>query len=134
MPKFQKNNIKDLEELLHNSYVHDSNLENFEYNCKNDNIKIELLNPNFNVKVDLTFISIEIALKIKGDWHGSSETVVSLTVEDDFSYLQNCFLKESKHVEDNLYMLFQMFSGDEMHIVSKEVIVEIVDWKGRVLR
>ena len=33
-------------------------------------------------------------------------------------------------MEDSLYLLFQMFSGDELHIVSKEVIVEIMNAVG----
>lgn len=125
MPRFNKNNTKELVELLYNSCVHDAKLETFQYNCRQDSIKIELLNPISRVKIELTFINIGIALTIKGEWSGSRETVISLTVEEDFSYLQNYILKHNEYKEDSLYLLFQMFSGDELHIVSKEVIVEI---------
>lgn len=126
MPRYNKNNTKELKEFLYNSYVHDAKLENVKYDCGKDSIKIKLFNPIFNVKIDLTFINIGIAFIIKGEWSGNRETIISLTVEEDFSYLQNYLIKRSKFMEDSLYLMFQMFSGDELHIVSKEVIVEII--------
>ena len=101
-------------------------MENGKYDCREDSIKIELYNPISDVRMNLTFLNIAIALKIKGEWSGNCETIISLTVEEDFSYLQNYLLKHSEYMEDSLYLLFQMFSGDELHIVSKEVIVEII--------
>ena len=126
MLRYNKNNIKELKEYLYNSYVHDAKLKNVKYDCRQDSIKIELFNPISNVKIDLIFLNIGIALTIKGEWSGSRETIISLTVEEDFSYLQNYLLKHSEYMEGSLYLLFQMFSGDELHIVSKEVIVEII--------
>ena len=127
MPIFNKNNINELRELLYNSYAHDAKLENVKYNIGEDIIKIELFNPIFDVKVDLIFHNIGIALAIKGEWSGSRENIISLTVEEDFSYLQNYLLNYSEYMENSLYLLFQMFSGDELHIVSKEVIIEIIE-------
>ena len=126
MPRYNKKNTKELEAFLYNSYVHDAKLENVKYNCREDSIEIELFNPISNVKIDLTFLNIGIVLAIKGDWSGNRETIISLTVEEDFSYLQNYLLKHSEYMEDSLYLLFQMFSGDELHIVSKEVTIEII--------
>lgn len=125
MPRYNKKNTRELEEFLYNSYVHDAKLENVKYDCREDSIKIELFNPISDVKIDLTFLNIGIVLAIKGDWSGNRETIISLTVEEDFSYLQNYLLKHSEYMEDSLYLLFQMFSGDELHIVSKEVTIEI---------
>lgn len=126
MPRFDKNKIKEIKDCLYNSCVHDAKLENVEYKCGEDTIKIELFNPIFHVKVNLTFHNIGIALAIKGHEYGSRETILSLTVEEDFSYLQNYLPNHSDGLEDSLYLLFQMFSGDELHIVSREVSVEIV--------
>ena len=126
MPRYNKNNIKELKEFLYNSYVHDAKLENIKYDCREDNIKIELFNPIFGVKILLTFHNIGITFGVKGDWSGNRETINSLTVEDDFSYLNNYLIKHSENKDDSIYILFQMFSGDELHIVSKEVIVETV--------
>ena len=125
MPRYNKNNIKELKEYLYNSYVHDAKLKNIKYDCMEDRVEIELFNPIFDVKILLTFLNIGITFSVKGDWSGNRETISSLTAEEDFSYLQNYLIKHSEYMEDSLYLLFQMFSGDELHIVSKEVIIEI---------
>ena len=126
MPRYNKNNIKELKEYLYNSCVHDAELKNIKCDYIEDQIEIELFNPIFDVKILLTFLNIGITFSVKGDWSGNRETINSLTVEDDFSYLHNYLIKHSENREDSLYMLFQMFSGDELHIVSKEVIIETV--------
>ena len=124
MPKFYKDNIKELKEFLYDSYSHDANLRNVKYDLGEDALKIELYNPIFKVSIDVIFHNIEIALAVKGDWNGSRKIVSSLTVEDDFSCLQKHLLDNSKCMDDSLYLLFQMFSGDEVHIVSREVTIE----------
>lgn len=128
MPRYNKNSVKELKAFLYNSYIHDANLENVEYNCKEDRIKIKLVNPIFGVQIDLIFLNIGLALVTKGDWPGDRTTVLSLTVEEDFSYLQNHqLLQQCQYTKDSLYLLFQMFSGDELHIVTKEVIAEVIE-------
>lgn len=128
MPRYNKNSLKELKAFLYNSCIHDANLANVEYNCKEDRIKIKLVNPIFGVQIDLIFLNIGLALVTKGDWPGDRATVLSLTVEEDFSYLQNHqLLKPCEYMKDSLYLLFQMFSGDELHIVSKEVIAEVIE-------
>lgn len=126
MPRYDKNNADELKALLYNSCVHDAKLENAEHDFREDSIKIKLFNPISGVKINFTFLNIGIALTIKGDWHGERATIVSLTVEENFSYLQKYLPEHGKYL-DSLYLLFQTFSGDELHIVSKEVIVEIVE-------
>ena len=87
---------------------------------------VETFNPIFDVGLNFTFHDIGITLAISGNEPGSRETIISLTAEEDFSYLQNYIQQYSSSLENSLYLLFQMFSGDELHIVSKEVNVEIV--------
>lgn len=48
-------------------------------------------------------------------------------MEEDFTYLKKYLSDCDESVDSNLYLLFQMFSGDELHIVSKEVIIEIAE-------
>ena len=124
MPRYNKNNTKELKEFLHNSCVHDAKLKNIKYDCGEDKIEIKLFNPITDVKINLIFLNIGIALSIKGEWPGNRETLISLTVEEDFSYMQKCLLNSKNYMEDYIYLLFQMFSGDEVHILSKEVIID----------
>lgn len=126
MPRFEKSNAAELKRFLYNSCVHDARMENIVYRCGDDCMKIELLNPIFNTRLLLIFSDIEVVLAVKKKEYGSHETIISLSMEEDLSYLQNYFPKCTEYAEDNLYLLFQMFSGDELHIVSKEVTIEIV--------
>ena len=89
MPKYNKNNIKELKEYLRNSKVHDAKLKEIKYDCSEDTIKIELFNPIFGIKIDLTFLDIRITYTVRGGWHGERDTVLALIAEEDFSYLQN---------------------------------------------
>lgn len=125
MPRFNKNCMKELEEFLYNSCVHDAKIENVGYKRGEDCLKIELFNPIFHTKIDFTFHNIGIALAMKGEWSENRETISSLTAEEDDTYLRNYIPKHIEGAEDSLYLLFQMFSGDELHIVSEEVVIEI---------
>ena len=126
MARFNKNNEKELKEFLYNNYIHDSKLEKFYYDCNEDSIQIELWNPIFGGQINLAFFNISIVLARKGDWIGDRTTILSLTVEEDFSQLQNSNLDNNEYKENSLYLMFQTFSGAELHIVSKEVLVDII--------
>ena len=125
MPKFCKNNEKELKDFFYNDYIHDARLETLHYDWKEDRVQIELWNPIFGVSINLTFFNIAIMLARKGDWIGDRATVLALTVEEDFSALQNASPDNGTRAEDTLYLMFQMFSGAELHIVSEEVFAEI---------
>ena len=127
MPRFDKNNIGELKEFIYKSCPHDATVENVKCSSKGNSIEIELYNTFFNVGMNLIFRNVEIALAVKGKEYGSSETILSLTAEEDFTYLKKYLSDCDESVDSNLYLLFQMFSGDELHIVSKEVIIEIAE-------
>lgn len=126
MYAFDKSNSNQLKELLYRSYVHDARLESIRYDSKDKCIKIALSNSSFDVSYKLIFQNVEIALAIKGEEYGSSEALVSLTVEKDFSYLQTYIPQCSKCTKNSLYVLLQMFSGDELHVVAQKVLIEII--------
>ena len=125
MLKFDKSKTQELKDFLYNSYIHDAGLEIIRYECGENRLKVETFNPIFNVKINLTFHDVRTVFAIRGNDSGSSETIVSLTAEEDFSYLHNCFPKHCKSIQDSIYLLFQTFSGDEFHIVSREVFIEV---------
>lgn len=128
MPKFDKHRIKELKELLFNSYAgntHDAIIESFQYEYGEGRLKVETFHPFYRVRLSFTFHDIEILLATKGYWHGSRETILGLTVSEDLSYLQNCLPRCREDIEDSLYFMFQTFSGNELHIVCREVSIEI---------
>ncbi len=126
MPKFDKYSIKDLKMFLYNSYDHDAKLEKVTYDCEKDIMIIKLLNSIFNVQIIYTFYNIEMTLAMKGNEYGCRETIIASTVEENTVFLQNYLKNSEKDNEDFVYLVFQMFSGDELHIVSKEVDIEII--------
>ena len=126
MPRFKKSNIVELKAFLYDSWGHDAEIESVNCDYGNESIEISLFNPFEGVKIDFTFHVVELALSIKGKWHGNRKETISITAETDFSYLEKYLPHYSEYNEDSLYLLFQMFSGDELHIVSKEITVEII--------
>ena len=124
MPKFNKSSIQSLKEFLYYSTIHDARIESIEFGHGKDAIYIKLRNPIFNVNYCFTFEEIELVLATKGNAYESAETIVSLTVEEDFSCLQPYLPKRGVSTEAMLYLLFQTFSGSEVHIVSKWVNIE----------
>ena len=126
MPQFDRFHIKELKDFVYYSYIHDAKLESVTYEWSENTLNIKTFNPIFSVKMDLTFYDVGIVFATRGNGIGSRETIISLTAEEDCSYLQNCIPWNSKSPKDSLCLLFQMFSGDELHVVFEKVFIEIV--------
>jgi len=125
MTSFDKSKVEQIEALLYNSYIHDANLESISYDSESESLVIEAFNSIFNQKFQVTFRELKVTFSIKGKDFGSSKTINSLSVEKDFSYLHNYLQFDEEYEQNTLYILFQMFSGDELHILCKEIIIEI---------
>ena len=125
MPQFKVENVKELKAFLYDSCFHDATFKNIDYDYASGKLMIEAFNCFFNCKWKLDFSEIETIFVTKGNWLlDRSEEISSLTVEDDFSYLKEYVPKFDKTIDEFLYLVFQMFTGDEIHIVCKEVAVE----------
>lgn len=125
MPQFKVENVIKLKEFLYDPCFHDASLKNINYEYTSDNLIIEAFNPFFNCKIKFDFTGIDTVFATKGNWfYSNSVEINSLTVEEDFSYLQKNVPQFDKTIDEFLYFVFQMFSGDEIHIVCKEVTVE----------
>jgi len=128
MPKFHKSNAKELKTFIYNSYyLHDSKLKSIEYAYGKDEIKIELFNPIYKVKINMIFQNLELVFAIKGYELGNHDEVLSLTLEEDLSCLNSHLLDCKKTAKNYLYLLFEMFSGNKLHIVSQYVIISTED-------
>ena len=125
MPKFNKTTFVELRNFLYNSYDHDANIKSITCDYENKSIEISLFNAFFGVKINYIFHFVEVVLSIKGSWNGDQTEIIGITAEEDFSYLKKHLSNHSEYNQNSLYLLFQMFSGDELHIVSKEVTIEI---------
>lgn len=126
MLRFDKFQINSLKDFLYHSAIHDAKIETFRYDRERRILTIETINPIYNVRIVFSFGEVAAVLFFASNEPGSRETIISLTAEEDYSYLQNRTQISGDSLDDSLYLLFQMFSGDELHIVSREVFVEIV--------
>ena len=126
MPRYEKNKSEELREFLYQSdyNAHDAELESVNYAYENENLAVKLFHPFYHWKMELCFHGVKTFFAIRGNEFGSHKTILGLTVEEDFSYLQKYFPKYGEKAADSLYLVFQMFSGDELHVVSDVVTVE----------
>ena len=124
MTKFDIFQIEDLKNYLYHSYIHDAKIETLIYDRANKILKIEAFNSIHDIRIRFTFAEVKIMLSISGAEQGSTETIISLSVEEDYSYLQNCTKIGGDCLNGCLYLLFQTFSGDELHIASENVLIE----------
>ncbi len=123
MPKFKKETIDELSEFVRNFYyVHDAKLETIKY--ENNSLQLNMVNSYYNKKFNMLFLDIEMIFAIKGNEIGSRDVILSLTVEQESFFIKNGVETSTFERNHALCLVFQMFSGDELHIFCKEIVVE----------
>ena len=129
MTKFDESKINDLKEFLYHIDSHDTEITNSKYDIKNGIYYINLYNSIDKSAVHFIFHDVKIAMFFKdyncGLLTGDNEKIYSLSVEEDYSLFKNNPNLSNDYYDDTLYLLFEMFSGDALHIVSKEVSIDI---------
>lgn len=129
MTKFDKSKTEELKKFLYHIDSHDAEIMNSKYDIKNGIYYINLYNPIDKSAMHFIFYDVKIAMFFKdynrGLLFGDNEKIYSLSVEEDYSCFENNFNLSEGYYNGTLYLLFEMFSGDVLHIVSKEVSVDI---------
>lgn len=126
MYRFDKLHVKELQEFLFFTPIHDARIKEVKYERDINRLLIRALNTTYDSEIAFIFLDVNIVLAIKGNDPGSRETIISLTIEEDFSCFENCFFYSDGMQNNSLYCVFQMFSGDEIHIVSREINIELL--------
>ena len=127
MFEFNKLKTKDLKNWLYKSHVHDAQIHCITYNPINQTLLLEIFNPMLSTKMHFSFCEIKLVLYTKNTSESivrSIDAINSLTVEEDVTSLCAHLDMRDDYCTNYLYLLFQLFSGDELHIVSKRVFVE----------
>ncbi len=132
MLRFDKAHGKELDACIRHSQIHDAEIRAFRYDKQEQiaTITIETVNPIFGDRMQFTFWNVKAVLSVCGSEPRGGETILSMSVQVDDSYLKNRMRICGDAAEDNLYILFQMLSGGELHILSKEVFAEITVGNG----
>ncbi len=123
---FTSQNKRALQEFLVESSVHDAYYEEFLYNWEDKKLFVSLYNSINNKKIDMVFEGISILITTNLDIWGTNNTLLSLTVEDDALPIQSFLEKingDNKSFYNSLYVVFQNFSGNEMHIICEKVYI-----------
>lgn len=124
MFRFDYSQINELKEFLYNSNDHDSEIQEINYEREKNSLCIRIFNPIYKTGLNITFKEVKIFISINGSYPLSRDTIIVICLEDDYSFIQNCMHVGKISEKDNLYLLFQMLSGDEFHIVAREVYIE----------
>ena len=120
---FSINNINELKEYLYNSDFHDATVLDVHYNLfeKSMKIIIETSNKNYN----LSFMQIQLLLYVQKEELSNYDSIYSISVEDYPNDL-NGLRKDLVYDIDNcICLLFQMFSGVEVYVLSNTFTIEI---------
>lgn len=123
MLQFDRLKTKELVKYLYYSNIHDAKIEKINYNKKCKDLIIKTINPIFNVEINFYFKDIKYIYSEKSLLN-CGDTILSLTIENDFSYFQDNLNSCLDGLNNSLYLLFQTFSGNELHIVSEKVLIE----------
>lgn len=124
MLKFDKTCEGALKKFIYESHIHDAMLKDLQYDSIHKTVSMQIINLIHNSKMSLHFLDVEIFLRISGSEWGDKNTILSLTIEDDCSQIKDCERLGKKVTNDSIYFLFQMFSGDELHVISREVFIK----------
>jgi len=126
LPKFDSFHIEALKEYLYHSNIHDAKIEIIGYDIEKKKLMIKAVNPIFDDKISFVFDEIKVVLFVSSNEMGSRKTIISLTAEEDCSYLKKITNVCDDWLCNSIYLLFQMFSGDELHILSENVLINSV--------
>lgn len=69
----------------------------------------------------MTFAGIKTMLFINGYECGNDNSISSLTVEENYDSIEALCKPPVKSNDEYLYLAFQMFSGNELHILSGQL-------------
>lgn len=129
MIKFDKSKTEELKNFLYHIDSHDAEIMNSEYDIKNGIYYINLYHPIVKSTMHFVFYDVKIVMFFKdynfGLLSGNDERIYCLSIEEDYSLFKNNPNLSNNYYDDTLYLLFEAFSGDALHIVSKEVSIDI---------
>lgn len=121
MPQFDIFKLHELHDYLYMSAVHDSRFKDIGYDPSQHVVKMILFNQILEKVISISFLNVKLLLSISDDKWGSDQSISSLTIED-IEQATDIFPKVDKRDLDGcIYLLFQLFSGNEIHIISKYV-------------
>lgn len=110
-----------MRDYLYISAVHDSQFKDIVYDPSQHIVKVVLFNPILEKMITINFLNVRLLLSISDDKWGIDQSISSLTIED-IEQATVTFPKVNKRdLEGGIYLLFQLFSGNEIHVIAEYV-------------
>lgn len=124
MHQFSLTEKEELKKYLYFSSIHDSIIEKVQYDNSKDMLTLRISNPIDGAYYQMTFTGIRIMLFINGYKWGNDNSISSLTVEENYEQIKSLCEPSINPLNKYLYLVFQMFSGNELHILLDELSIE----------
>lgn len=124
MHRFRFAQEKELKEYIYFSSIHDSEIKDIQYDICKSALTLMISNPIDKVSCRMTFAGIKRMFFLNENRWGDDNSVSSLTLEEDHTPIEAFGEPETERDEKSLYFVFQMFSGNELHILTDELLVE----------
>ncbi len=121
MERFNCTNKKELDNFLYYSKTHDGVFKQICYDPMQKQMEVSIKNDCWGGGLNITFVNIKRVLFVNDNKWGNNEEILSLTIEDDKELLKDY---TDFDMNNYIYLVFQMFSGNEIHILSEEVLAE----------
>lgn len=125
MRKFSKEDIPELKDYLYHSYIHDAKLKRFHYRWRESRLELTAVNSIFHEKEDFAFLGVEAVCIREGHELGRNDTILGLSVQEDLAQLRDYIRAPLENEAECLHLIFELFSGTELHIAARETAVEI---------
>ena len=120
MPIFDSTNKNNLKEYLTVINTHDARFARFDFQKKENTLFIQTTNPVWGGQLSFEFQKVSAIHFTAGAEIGDPDEIIGVTIED------SC--PSAKTVPENtLCLLFELFSGDEIYIVSKRIVIQQAD-------
>ena len=124
MIRFNRSQRKELTRYLYSSYVHDARVDDIVFNPNNSQLNIRIENPFYKSVYCFSFLNVKAVLFANNHHFSGSDTINSITIEDDSTLSASSVRIVDDQCEQYLYLLLQMISGDEIHIMCGELFIE----------
>lgn len=120
--------LKELDDYLRYgpARTHDALFEKICIDKKNKSVSITLYEPYESVQTDIFLKNVCLFFSIETDsWGTDDESIYSFVAVDSLIGIENIVKEANLNTERLLHLIFEMFSGNEIHILCEEICFSV---------
>ncbi len=127
MKYFTNRDKSELKDYLYYGHAHDATIETIEYIFKDeynkDRLNINTINTYDKIRVRYIIKDLESVFTIKKHELEDNDVILGVYVEDNISNLNDYYKNYDLKCDEYLYLVIQMKSFDELHIICREIYI-----------